>query len=46
LDYLDAIEVDDAPNLSDKQTLDEYIRHQLRASNQSFHKSLPPLVDE
>jgi hypothetical protein len=40
LDYLEAIEVDD------EQTLDEYIKHQLGASHQSFLKSLPPLVDE
>jgi hypothetical protein len=46
LDYLEAIEVDDTQNLNDKQTLDEYIRQQLRVSHQSLLKSLPPLVDE
>jgi hypothetical protein len=39
LDYLEAIEV------NEEQTLDEYIRHQLRASHQSLPKPLPPLVD-
>jgi hypothetical protein len=45
LDYLEAIEVSDE-RTNDKQTLNKYIRHQLRANPQSFPKSLPTLVDE